>query len=109
MILKMWPAILAIILNVFVLGLSLVSEIINPNICWTPRFGGLLVGMAVFMQGYLHANPDKYNALLSNGTSVRQWVHYSIYSASVLGTVMWAFGDLFGSYLWLSNSGCAGQ
>ncbi|QFU22729.1 hypothetical protein FM038_011560 [Shewanella eurypsychrophilus] len=106
MMLKIWPLILVIGLNVFILALSMIAEVINPSICWTPRFGGLLVGLAVFMQGYLQANPKKYNTLLSNQTTVRQWLHHAIYVASILGTIMWAFGDLFGSFLWLSNSSC---
>lgn len=97
-----------LILNVFVIGASTIAEAINPDICWLPRFGAVLVGLAVFMQGYAYANPDKLNAVLSNETTLRQWIHHAVYTSSIFGTIYWAFGDLFGSFLWLTNSACTG-
>ncbi|WHI46107.1 hypothetical protein [Microbulbifer sp. VAAF005] len=106
MLFRLWPIILIIILNVFVLGASTFAEGINSEACWSPRFGGLLVGLAVLMQGYAYANPDTFNAVLSNGTTLEQWTHHAIYISSVFGTIYWAFGDLFGPFLWLTNSAC---
>ena len=65
--------------------------------CWAPRVGGLLVGFAVFAQGYVYANIDSFQRKLRRGITLEQRVMHVIYVATVLGTFLWALGDFFPS------------
>ena len=61
--------------------------------CWAPRVGGMLVGFAVFAQGYAYANAERFSRKLSSGLTLEQRVLHVVYVSSVLGTFLWALGD----------------
>ena len=65
-----------------------------PAVCWTPRIGGTLVGLAVLLQGHIWANPGKYRRLLASRITFEQRLMHIVYTATVLGTLLWAYGDL---------------
>lgn len=64
------------------------------DICWPQRIGALLVGIAVFLQGYIAADADRFNRVMSDGNSLRTYVNQGSYFAAVFGTLFAAFGDL---------------
>jgi hypothetical protein len=65
-----------------------------PTVSWLPRIGGTSVGVAVFVQGYVGVNQDRFNVLWRWGLTREQvWLHLANFFA-VGGTFMWAFGDL---------------
>ena len=83
-----------------------VLNILWPEICWTPRIGGLLVGIAVFMQGYVAVNDDKFNVRwlwrLSRGQA-----HLHVSNGfAVFGTGLWAFGDLLPVWSLMPHIAC---
>jgi hypothetical protein len=64
------------------------------GICWAPRIGGVLVGLAVFAQGYMIARPERFTRLLRSRISLQQRIQHVSSVATVFGTFLWAFGDL---------------
>lgn len=89
-----YPAILA---NTTVIAAFTYSSVLNflwPEVCWTPRVGGLMVGIAVFMQGYVSVNKGKFSADWRWGLT-REQAHLHVANCfAILGTGLWAFGDL---------------
>jgi ABC-type transport system involved in cytochrome c biogenesis permease subunit len=75
---------------------ALLTKLVG-DICWPPRLGGALVGFAVILQGYLIANPERFQRLLRSGISSGQRVNHIVYVATSFGTLLWTFGDLFRS------------
>lgn len=67
--------------------------------CWLPRVGGILVGCAVFMQGYAFAHPEKFRRKLKSGLTLEQKLMHVVYVSSVIGTFAWALGD-FVTSIW---------
>ncbi|WP_456953339.1 hypothetical protein [Lysobacter sp. HA35] len=65
--------------------------------CWAPRVGGLLVGFAVFAQGYAYANAESFTRRLPSGLTLEQRVLHVVYVSSVIGTFLWALGDFIPS------------
>ena len=61
--------------------------------CWPPRLGGLLVGISVFVQGYVYANHDAFSKPSKYGLTREQRVLHKVYLLIVFGTLLWAFGD----------------
>lgn len=60
--------------------------------CWPERFGGLLVGAAVFVQAYIYANHAEFSRVSKYGlTREQRWLH-KVYIITVFGTLMWALG-----------------
>ncbi|HTE40582.1 MAG TPA: hypothetical protein VK629_07125 [Steroidobacteraceae bacterium] len=103
---RTYPAIIATTTFVACFGAAGVLMQLFPNICWLPRIGGILVGASVFVQGYMHANADKFRGAWRWGLTREQaYAHFSYYLA-LFGTLLWAFGDLFPTVLWLSNGAC---
>ena len=90
----LYSAIVAAILCSIGFGVSAGLTLLFPEVCWTPRVGGSLVGMAVFLQGYMFANPDKFSRILSNGITLQKWFMPIVYMVTIFGTFLWAFGDL---------------
>lgn len=65
--------------------------------CWPERFGGLLVGVAVFLQAHVYANHADFSNISKHGlTREQRWLH-KVYLITVFGTFMWAFGDFLPS------------
>ncbi len=86
--------------SLFVFGtfgaVSFVTRIFG-DYCWAPRFGGLLVGCSVFVQGYVYANQDDYQDVTWTGLTKEQHVMHLVYFATTFGTLLWAFGDFIHS------------
>jgi hypothetical protein len=87
---------------------AMVCAFFWPTICWLPRLGGCLVGISVFLQGYLSVNDDKFSDPWQFGlTKAQFYLHFSNIAA-VIGTIYWTFGDLFPQILWQANTACSG-
>ena len=106
--LKTYPAIMGTTIFIATFSTSIVFTYFWSNICWLPRFGGLLVGMAVFIQGYMAVNIEKFSIPWRWGLSREQAYSHFASSAAVFGTLIWAFGDLFPNILWVTNTACTG-
>jgi len=65
-----------------------------PTVLWLPRIGGTLVGLAVFFQGYVGVNQEKFDVLWRWGLTREQVVLHLANFFAVFGTIIWAFGDL---------------
>jgi hypothetical protein len=63
--------------------------------CWAPRVGGILVGLAVFVQAYAYANEERFSRKLRSGLTLEQRTLHVVYVSSVIGTFLWALGDFF--------------
>lgn len=74
-------------------GLIAITTLIFGDKCWPPRFGGLLVGIAVFVQAYVYANQDYFSQMSKYGLTREQRVLHKVYVVTVFGTLLWAFGD----------------
>lgn len=90
-----------IIVALFAIGISLgLPELLSrflPGICWSPRVGGLMIGCAVLIQGYIFANPNKFVVLLASGHTLEQRFMQVVYMITLFGTSLVAFGDLIPS------------
>jgi hypothetical protein len=92
-----------------VLGTFLLANLLNflwPQYCWLPRLGGLLVGLAVFTQGFVWAHPKKFSRVRANGLTREQAVIHIMYVSSIFGTLIWAFGDMLPQVLWMRHCVC---
>ena len=92
-----------------VLGTFLVANLCNylwPQYCWLPRLGGLLVGFAVFAQGYVWAHPEEFSRRRVDGLTKEQVVIHMVYVSSIFGTLIWAFGDMLPKVLWMRHCAC---
>ncbi|MBU2499978.1 hypothetical protein KJ682_01480 [bacterium] len=89
-----YSAILSALLVFGSFGLASLLTSLVGDIGWPGRIGGTLVGMAVFLQGYMFANPEKFTRKLSSGITLKQRLMHIVYSATIFGTFLWAFGDL---------------
>jgi hypothetical protein len=103
----MKPQLFSTVLSItIVLGTFAISAILTtvaPSICWTPRIGGTLVGLAVFVQGYIFANTEKFQRKLKSGITLEQRLMHIVFTATIFGTLLWAFGDLMPKVLWVQN------
>lgn len=101
---------LIILVAVLVCGLSFgASELLMylyPEICWTPRIGGSLVGISVFLQGYVFANPDKFQRPLKSEIILEQSVMHVVYFAALFGTYLWSWGDLLPPIFSAGSTAC---
>ncbi|MCV4290852.1 hypothetical protein OH708_23330 [Pseudomonas capsici] len=87
----------------------LLSNLLNhfwPQYCWLPRLGGLLVGLAVFAQGYIWAHPEDFSRKRADGLTKEQAITHIIYVSSIFGTLIWAFGDMLPKVLWMEHCAC---
>lgn len=99
----LFSLILSIILVATSFGISAILTVMFPEICWTPRIGGILVGVAVFLQGYVFANPNKFTRTLRSQITLEQRVMHIAYTATIFGTLLWTFGDLMPSVFGIPN------
>lgn len=87
-------------------GTTAVLMLLISDICWAPRVGGTIVGLSVFLQGYIFANPEKFQGVLRNGITREQRIMHVVYVSAVFGTLLWAWGDLMPEILWVENTAC---
>jgi hypothetical protein len=104
---RTYPVVLAFALVTATFGVANVLMALWPHICWLPRVGGLLVGVAVFIQGYVGVRHEQFDVPWRWGLTREQAYLHVANVAVVLGTLVWAFGDLLPSVLWVSNGGCS--
>ncbi|MDN8644942.1 hypothetical protein Q0S19_10740 [Stenotrophomonas indicatrix] len=64
------------------------------DLCWPQRVGALYVGLCVFIQGFLAADPARFDRMMSDGISLGRHVNQAAYTVAVFGTIFAAFGDL---------------
>ena len=93
-----------IVVTVLGIGIPELLTYFFPNICWAPRIGGTMVGVAVFIQAFMSAHPDKFQKPLKSGLNQRQLLTHFSYLATIIGTLVWAWGDMI-SFTFV-DSGC---
>ena len=104
--LRTYPAILTLCILAATFATSNVFTALWPHICWIPRFGGALVGVAVFIPGYISVNREKFDVPWRWGLTRDQAYSHFSNSSAVIGTFLWAFGDLMPAVLWVPNTAC---
>ena len=103
---RTYPAVLSTATVLSAFSLSIFLGAVWPEICWLPRIGGTLVGLSVFIHGYIHVNKDRFEEAWRWGlTRDQAYTHFANISA-IFGTFAWAFGDLLPKILWASNCAC---
>ena len=88
------PALLAAFLAFGTPALCALFTRLFGELCWPQRIGAVYVGVAVFMQGLLGADPDRFGHLLTDGNTLGNHLNQSSYTVAVFGTLFAAFGDL---------------
>ncbi|MGE8218472.1 MAG: hypothetical protein ACN6OU_01805 [Stenotrophomonas acidaminiphila] len=89
------PAALAVVLAFGTPLLCALATLLFGELCWPQRIGAVYVGAAVFMQGFLSADPDRFGRVLSDGNTLNKHLNQSGFTVAVFGTLFAAFGDLF--------------
>ena len=56
------PLLIDLLTTLFEMTANTILRHFYPRICWHLRIGGFMVGISVFAQGYLEANPDLWTA-----------------------------------------------
>lgn len=79
------------------IGVIALATILFGDHCWPPRVGGTMVGIAVFIQGYVYAHKKRFSKVTGNGLTIEQRILSKTYFLAVFGTLLWALGDLFPS------------
>ena len=92
---RFYPALLALVLALGTPVLCVLFTLMFGELCWPQRVGAVYVGAAVFMQGFLGADPDRFSRKLSDGNTLAAHFNQSSFSVAVFGTLFAAFGDLF--------------
>jgi hypothetical protein len=64
------------------------------DVCWPPRIGGLEVGIAVLLQGYMYARRDEFQRVIWTGRTVEQTIMHIANCLALFGTILWTFGDI---------------
>lgn len=65
-----------------------------PQVCWTPRIGGVLVGIAVLMEAYMSAHEEAFESVWAWRLTRKQIYQFVVSILAIFGTFLWAFGDL---------------
>lgn len=92
---RFFSLIVGAILTCGTFGASAILTLIFGDICWPTRVGAIIIGAAVFLQGYIAADPERFSRGLPDGTTLQQRLQQVSYVAAVFGTLFGAFGDLF--------------
>jgi len=95
-----------VIFCIITLGIPAIITFLFPNECWTPRLGGLYVGICVFIQGYIQIHSGKFKRIYNDGIELKDKIMQWVYVLTIMGTLMWAFGDMFPKILWVPNGLC---
>ncbi|HET6395814.1 MAG TPA: hypothetical protein VFF91_03125 [Pseudoxanthomonas sp.] len=94
----MWfSVLLGAVLTFGTFGACALLTVLVGDICWPPRFGAILIGCAVFAQGLIFADPNRFSRKLSSGITLQQRIMHISFVATIFGTLFGAFGDLFPS------------
>ena len=103
---KIKISIQSVIFTFITFGIPAFITVLFPNECWTPRIGGFYVGICVFLQAYMQVNPKKFKEVDKLGISQKEKITHWVYILTIMGTFLWAFGDMFTHVLWVSNGTC---
>jgi hypothetical protein len=91
---RFYPALLAIALAFGTPILCVLVTLLFGELCWPQRIGAVYVGAAVFMQGYIAADSDRFSRKLSDGSTLRNHLNQASFTVAIFGTLFSAFGDL---------------
>lgn len=83
----------AFLVLALIFGPNAILRILYPQICWLPRLGGLMVGTAVFIQGYLSAHEECLTSKAWDGNARRDHLLSFSWLLALVGTLFWTFGD----------------
>lgn len=103
---RTYPALLTGTILLTSFSVSNILTALWPQICWIPRVGGILVGISVFIHGYIHVNKDKFDTPWRWGLSRDQIYTHVANILAIMGTSMGVFGDLLPKILWVANCAC---
>lgn len=93
-IIRLYPTILAIALTFGTPILCVLVTLLFGEMCWPQRIGAVYVGAAVFMQGYIGADPDRFSRMLKDGNTLRSHLNQASFTVAIFGTLFAALGDL---------------
>ncbi len=91
---RFYPALVAFVLAFGTPVFCVLVTLWFGELCWPQRIGAVYVGAAVFMQGFLSADPDRFSRPLSDGNTLGMHLNQSSYTVAIFGTLFAAFGDL---------------
>ena len=91
---RFYPTLLAIALTFGTPILCVLVTLLFSELCWPQRVGAVYVGAAVFMQGYIAADPDRFSRKLSDGITLRSHLNQASFTVAIFGTLFAALGDL---------------
>lgn len=97
-IVRHYPALLAVAFTFGTPAICVGLTIAFGDLCWPQRVGAVYVGLAVFLQGFVSADADRFCRELSDGTTLRHHFYQQSFFAAVFGTLFAAFGDLLPLY-----------
>lgn len=103
---RFYPALLAVVLAFGTPVLCVLITLLFGELCWPQRVGAVYVGAAVFMQGFLGADQDRFSRKLSDGNTLAKHVNQSSFTVAVFGTLFAAFGDIFPAGLYYGVAMC---
>jgi len=92
---RFYPILIAIVLAFGTPILCVLVTLLFGELCWPQRIGAVYVGAAVFMQGFLAADPDRFSRTLSDGNTLSMHLNQASFTVAIFGTLFAAFGDLF--------------
>lgn len=93
-LMRFYPISIGIVLAFGTPALCALATHTLGELCWPQRIGALYVGMCVFIQGFLAADPERFSRVLGDGTSLRQHLNQASFTVAIFGTIFAAFGDL---------------
>jgi hypothetical protein len=88
-----WSTLVGGVLTFGTFGLAQLFTLVIGDYCWAPRIGGVLVGLSVFLQGYIWANPQQFQRTIHTGHTHEQVAIHAVYVVTLFGTLVWALGD----------------
>lgn len=91
---RLYPLLLAVVLAFGTPVLCVLITLLFGELCWPQRIGAVYVGAAVFMQGFLAADPDRWGRKLRDGNTLRTHLNQASFTVAIFGTLFAAFGDL---------------
>lgn len=97
-LIRHYPLLLAVLFTFGTPALCVGLTLAFGDLCWPQRVGAVYVGLAVFLQGFINADPDRFARELSDGTTLRQHINQQSFFSAVFGTLFAAFGDLLPLY-----------
>jgi hypothetical protein len=105
-IIRLYPALLAVALTFATPALCVLATFAFGQHCWPQRIGAVYVGIAVFTQGFLGTDPDRFSRTLGDGNTLSKHLNQSSYTVAIFGTLFAALGDLLSSDFYYGVAMC---